>query len=517
MAKGFRPVDRDQQFLLPPDMGRWLPEDHLVWLIISIVAELDLTVLVARHRLGGVGRRAYDPRMMLALLIYAYADGVHSSRQIERLCHTDVAFRVLCAQDAPDHSVIARFRKTHIDAFTSLFTQVLVLCARSGMVRVGQVAVDGTKIAADASLAASHGRDWFARKAAEDAVTEAERVDAAEDSLLGESRGDEVPAELADPASRRARIRRCLAELDAEHASRETGTERQRAAAAEYVRRARTEPPRGRPPAGVDPVELAEARVERLTRTHGPDHRFTRAAREKAGQEKAGRDAETTDTARSTGKSKSESTSRRNATDPDSRIMPTRNGWIQGYNAQFDVTADHMILAVGLCQDTGDMAQCEPMMRAAEQAVEHLNRTRLAGQAKHRIDLLLYDNGYCSEDNLTLAGPDRLIATGTTHTVTQQAKDHLADGPPPQDASPTEQMRHRLRTPDGITNYTRRGATVEPVIGHIKDRVGLRQFSLRGITHCLGELNLAALTHNLRRLHTIWTPHTTAIHQPHTA
>jgi transposase len=137
MAKRFRSVDRDQQFLLPVDMRDWLPQEHLVWLVLDVVAELDLTVLRSRYALGGVGRQAYDPAMLLALLVYGYCQGIRSSRAIERACHTDVAFRVVCAQDPPDHTRIARFRQQHLDLFEDLFTQVLIVCARAGFVRLG--------------------------------------------------------------------------------------------------------------------------------------------------------------------------------------------------------------------------------------------------------------------------------------------------------------------------------------------------------------------------------------------
>jgi transposase len=225
MAKSYRPVERDQPFLLPPDMRSWLPAGHLVWFVISVVEKLDISAFEARSRRGGVGRAGYDPRMLLTVLIYAYAMGQRSSRQIERLCHTDVAFRVACAQDAPDHTTIARFRQRHEQALSDLFTDVLVLCARSGLGKLGTVAIDGTKIAANASDDAMRSEKWL-REQAERILAEAEATDAEEDAVFGDQRGDELPAELTDPTTRDERIRKALADLEAEKAAEEAPARR---------------------------------------------------------------------------------------------------------------------------------------------------------------------------------------------------------------------------------------------------------------------------------------------------
>ena len=161
VARSYRPVQREQGFLLPPDMREWLPEDHLAWLVLEIVEQLDRSALHARHPNTGAGRAAYDPDMLLALLIYAYCQGVRSSRQIQQRCVTDVAFRVLCAQDVPDHTTIARFRADHQEVFAGLFTQVLQIAAAAGLARFGTVAIDGTKIPANASMDANRHRDWL--------------------------------------------------------------------------------------------------------------------------------------------------------------------------------------------------------------------------------------------------------------------------------------------------------------------------------------------------------------------
>src|SRR5215470_6569855 len=264
MAKGFRPVDRDQPFLLPPDMREWLPAGHLVWFVIDVVAALDVSRFAVRQTPRGswAGRAGYDPAMLLALLIYGYAVGVRSSRRIERACTEDVAFRVVCAQDVPDHATIARFRRAHFAdaaAMGQLFAEVLVLAARAGLGRLGLIAVDGTKIAANASKDANRAEQRL-RELAAQILAEAEAVDAAEDELYGDARGDELPAELADPKTRAERIRTALAGLEAERKAAQEGKD---AKAAEYLGAAAAGAPRrGQPPAAVA-VELARRGVER--------------------------------------------------------------------------------------------------------------------------------------------------------------------------------------------------------------------------------------------------------------
>ncbi len=191
MAGSYRPVSRDQQFLLPVDMGEWLPDDHLAWFLIDVVAELDTSAFHADRVLGGRGRAAYDPDMMLALLLYAYANKVHASRSIERLCDSDVAFRVICGSDGPDHATIARFRAVHDQGFKALFASVLGLCRAHGMVRVGVVSIDGTKVLANASRGANRSEQWLLEQASK-IVDEATAVDAQQDAEFGDAVGDEL-------------------------------------------------------------------------------------------------------------------------------------------------------------------------------------------------------------------------------------------------------------------------------------------------------------------------------------
>lgn len=540
VAKGFRPVDRDQQFLLPVNMRDWLPDGHLVWFVLDTVAQLDLGMFRARHRLGGAGREAYEPGMLLALLIYGYAVGERSSRQIERLCGVDVAFRVICAQDTPDHTTIARFRKAHADLFEQVFAQVLGLCARAGMGRLGTVAIDGTKIAADASIDANHGESWF-REQARKIAAEADAADAAEDAEFGpDARGDELPGELADPATRAERIRRCLAEIAAEQAEKDTASAAAEAKAEQHLARLAAGPVVGRDPGGVDPVVAARARLAReavarqaeidaydaeVAAARAAGRRLPRGRRVSdpfggkrvkkalAALERALLKAATQDSR--TGRNPRDGkVVRRNVTDPDSRILPTRGGWIQGYNAQLAVSADWLILALMLTCNPSDVGELDAMILQAEQAAAVINQNR---DTPETPGTALADAGYFSEGNLppdpAPGQPepvfDRLIATGKSRHVQQEAASHPASGPPSEDVSPAEKMRHRLRTPEGAALYKKRGATVEPVNGHLKDRIGLRRFSMRGLGACQGELNLAALAHNLRRMFTVTSATTT--------
>jgi transposase len=497
VAKLFRRVDRDQLFLVPQDMREWLPVDHLVWFVLDTVAVLDLGAFRARYRLGGAGRAAYDPAMMLGLLIYAYAVGQRSSRQIERLCQVDVAFRVACANDVPDHATIARFRAEHESSIAELFEQVLVLCARAGMGRLGTVALDGTKIAADASLSANRTESTLGTMA-EQILAEAGEVDAAEQVLFGEQRGDELPEQLADPDGRAARIKAMLDDIAAERAERAASGKQDRAErAAERVREAEqrlaqtrarlAEQARdrgereaaaaaaGRSIPGTRPVPIQE---HVLTRRAEASLARARAAAARAG---------------------TPTRAKRNLTDPDSRIMKTRTGWVQGYNGQLLVSADYLILAAELSNDANDLEQYQPTIAIATQTIEAINT---ATGTDWRIGCTLADAGYDSDANLTAAGPDRLIALATRREMARNATTNPATGDPPEQASARERMDHRLRTPDGATLYRQRGAIVEPVNGHLKDRRALRRFARRGLPAARSEFRLAATVTNLLRLRT---------------
>jgi transposase len=216
MGQNFIACDREQELLLPPSLRDWLPANHLAWFVLDAVDAIDLRPFFSAYRADGWGRAAHDPQMMVALTVYAYAVGERSSRAIEKRCHEDVAFRVIAANLAPDHATIARFRVGHQDALAGLFDEVLSLCARSGVVQVGTIAVDGTKIHANASRSQNRTYADLAREI----MAEADAIDAAEDAKFGDRRGDELPPERASVEARRARLRELKKELDAEREAR---------------------------------------------------------------------------------------------------------------------------------------------------------------------------------------------------------------------------------------------------------------------------------------------------------
>jgi transposase len=315
MGQNFIAGDRDQALLLPPDLRDWLEPGHLAWFVVDAVSELDLGAFYARYRQDGWGRAAYDPRVMVAVILYAYCSGIRSARAIERRCVEDVAFRVVAVNLRPDHATIARFRADHERALGGLFGQVLAMCRRAGLVRAGVVAVDSTKVAADASGLQNKSYEELARQI----LKEAAEIDAAEDALYGEARGDELPAELADPKTRRARIRELMGELEAERQAEQA----QRQAMLE--RRAEHEQRTGRRPPGRPPVERPK-QAEKVRRV--------------------------------------------NVTDPDSRPVKTPRGFIQGYNAQLVAADGQIIVAADVTIGSADQGQLEPMVAAAQRELD---------------------------------------------------------------------------------------------------------------------------------------------------
>ncbi len=509
--------------LLPVDMREWLPPDHLVWFVMESVVELDTTALEQTRRLGGAGTAGYDPRMLFGLLVYAYCQGVRSSRQIERMCRTDVAFRVLCAQDGPDHTTIARFRCEAQDAFSDLFAQVLMIAAHAGLGRFGTVAIDGTKIRANASIDANRGTQWFQEHAVS-VLMEAAATDEAENSaageLPGEERSDCVPPDLGDRSHRRERIRVAARELQAQH-QRRTRAEQERENGA-LERRRRSEggqPVVGRIPEGPHRLAEAQAHLAREITLHQAKlDRY--AALIEAGRKPMGRPPvplqESTRVVRARGvvanaevaAAKAASAAQSpptkelpkvvaNTTDPESRIMPTRRGFLQGYNAQVAVTGDQLIVAVQVGQSPNDQGCFTPMMQAAQEAATRMHT--LTRNPDHVIGTVLADAGYNSETNLAADGPDRLIALGKGRDQARSAATEPTHGPPPPGASPRQVNAHRLHTPEGQALYKRRGATVEPGIGNLKKII--ERFSRRGLANATGELHLSATAFNLMKVH----------------
>ena len=525
MAKGYRPVVRDQGFLLPPDMREWLPESHPVWLVIEAVALLDTSAFHARRKTGGAGAAGYDPDMLVTLLVWAYANQVTSSRRIERLCGQDVAFRVICGGNLPDHATIARFRKDFAGAVPALFAGVLALCARLGMGKVGVVALDGTKIAANASKDANRTEEGL-RKLAEEMGAAHAAADADEDALFGGGRGDDDPG---DPHTRRERVAAALASAVAERQRREAG---ERARAEEQARTGEAQvraaqagtPADGRPAAGAQ-VELARLNLERQHaaaqarcdahaaaaaagrpprgRAPVPPEGHYAVARAKARLARAEAAQAARDAAAEAGTAPAGEPARRNVTDPGSRLMPVRGGgFIQGYNAQNLTTEDGLIIATRLTQDTTDTAWYQPMTSDAITAAAAMAAARGGGSAQ--VGLVLADAGYLSEDNLTSDGPDRLIATGKRRDVEKAARRAAAAGSPAGDADAEEStataaMAARLATEEGITAYRQRGHIAETPHGNIKHNHGFRQLTMRGHRKASAEWAFAVTVHNLSK------------------
>lgn len=534
MARTYRPVDREQEFLLPPSMVDWLPEEHLVWFVIEAVNRLDTAVFHRLARLGGVGRRGYDPDMLLTLFVYAMAHGECSSRRIERLCHTDVAFRIVCAQDVPDHTVLARFRKNHEAALTDLLAESLVLAAELGMVSLGVVAFDGTKIAANASRDANRGEAHL-RKLAEGFLDTLADTDEAEDALFGEdNRGDELPEPVRDRTGRGERIGRALEQVNARREAA-TRAEREQAERVRACERAVAEGTkgRGRYPQGADRVAMAKVRWQRERAQAQDRYQSWQRARERGEPRRGGRapaapdehtrvrkawaayqaEAETAaaskgtshagpdaaDAADATGGG-SDQRFTANLTDPDSRLLKTRNGWIQGYNCQTATSDDEFIVSARATTDANDVEQFIPTMNdltaTAQALADRTCRDDLT------VGTMIGDAGYDSEDNLAAEGPDRLIADGKRHAIDQRAATEPATGDPPEHASPREKMNHRLRTPEGHALYKRRAPMVEAPNAWLKDGRGLRRFSRRGLTAAQAELSLASAVTNLLKIAT---------------
>jgi len=468
------------------------------------------------------------------VLAWAYANRVTSSRQIEERCRTDVAFRVICGGNTPDHVTIARFRAGFGQAVGEFFAQVLVVCARLGMGKLGTVALDGMKIAASASAAANRTGDGL-RKLAAGTVARHGEADAAEDEAFGRGRrGDEVPGPVASPRSRAARaeragrIARALAGLEAD---RQAAQDERDARARAYLEAAAAgTPPPGPRPAGAD-LAAAELRLEQATaaqQARVEDYQRRTAAKIAAtgtglperppvpvsqratvrrAAARAG-SARTRDAARQ-GRALAGEQNRkgpgpvRNITDPDSRLMPVRGGgFIQGYNAQNVTSSDGLIIATALSQDPGDVTWFEPMITAAGQAAALIAAHRpAAGDGRPgpggAIGLVLADAGYLSEANLTCPGPDRLIAVGKRRALEKAARGSSPAGDQAATGQATRAMAGRLTTETGIAAYRQRSHIAETPHGHIKHNLAFRQLSVRGKPKAAAEWAFTCAVHNL--------------------
>jgi transposase len=574
VAKGYRPVVRDQPFLFPPDMRDWVPVDHPVWTVMAIVNRLDTSAFHEGRRLGGVGRAGYDPDMLLTLLIWAWVQGVRSSRRIERACADVVPYRLICAGDAPDHATIARFRADNHRACGQLFTEVLMLAAQLGLGRLETVALDGVKIASNASLAANRTASGLARAAeaeaariAEAAVSEHAATDADEDAVYGNDNPGFVPGELADPASLAARIEEAKAQLDAEapadsddaadpddpaaqprKATESVELERVRrdraaritqaqaritaefaaeqagreALVGQYLARiAAGEKVIGRVPAEVE-VALAEQRLAetiaayeakcarraaaatpgRRGRGRGPVpvEQYCRVQRQQARLKQA----RAAQAARAEAAQAQPVERMANITDPQSRMQPLRGGgWLQGYNCQAVTAADGLIMATDVGTSPVDNQYYRDMIEKAVAAAELITRHRPldpSEQAAESIGIVLADAGYCTRENLTAPGPDRLIATGKARDLHAAAGENPAEGAPPDASDPIAAMNHRLRTSDGIATYAQRSHIAETPFGHAKHNLNFRQFTSRGLAWARSEWTFHTAVHNISKI-----------------
>jgi transposase len=447
--KCFKPYQPNQLLLLPPDMKQWLPEDHLVYFIMDVVNQLDLSAIYCCYDNNKGGQPPFDPRMMVALLLYSYCIGLPSSRKIEKATYERVAFRILTADQHPDHDTIADFRKRHLKALSGLFVNVLRLCHQVGLVKLGHVSLDGTKVKANASKhkAMSYGR--MEKKAEEleaevqRLLTEAQAVDDAEDAEYGKGkRGDELPKDLRFKQDRLRKIREAMKSLE-DQAKSEADAKRE-----EIRQKELSLAKEGRKRKGKKPKEP----------TDDPD-----------------------------------SKAQRNFTDPESRIMKdgSSKSFEQSYNCQAAVDEkSQIIVATNVTQQTNDKQQVEPMVEAIKENTE--------GKMPQKLSA---DTGYFSESNIEyLEGEeiDSYVATG-------RAKHGDQPEPPPrgripEDISIKDRMTRKLRTKKGRETYSKRKEIVEPVFGQIKEVRGFRRFSLRGLGNVMCEWDLICLTHNLLKL-----------------
>ena len=438
MAPNFLPCDHDQELLLPPSLREWLPEDHLAWFVLDAVDEIDLSAFYVAYREDGWGRAAFEPRMMVALLLYAYALGERSSRGIERRCRDDVAFRVITANQIPDHATIARFRARHEQALADTFAQVLALCARAGLVSVGVVALDGSLFSANASPGATRSYASI-REEIERMLAQAAEADAEEDERLGDARGDEPPAELCEPRSRRERLRRCQQQLEQEQAEEEAAYQEN------LAWRATWEAEHGRKLTGRKPTPPA------------PDALAARKI---------------------------------NTTDPDTRLLKRAGGRsVQGYNVQVVASPEQVILATQVTPSHNDGDQLAPMVT---QTAEVLRKAGI----DEPIGIVLADGGYWNSPAISEVRGQGIDVLIPTHDRKRTRPRRLA----PRQGEEARRIEAVLSTREGQTLYRRRQQIVEPVFAHTKYIRRADRFLRRGLAACQAEWQLIAATHNLLKL-----------------
>jgi transposase len=460
MAQRFIACDREQSFLMPPDVREWLPANHLAWFVIDAVDEMNLDAFYAAYRFDGRSRPPYDPAMMVALLLYAYARGVPSSRQIERACVEDVAFRVIAAQQRPDHATIARFVQTHQDAVAGLFCEVLTLCARNGLAQVGVIAVDGTKVAASASRDANLDYEQVARELVEQAIA----TDRAEDERFGEARGDELPPEFSTSAGRRGWLREANKRLEAERSADPEPVSRDRPKRLKQAKRR------------LDEELFTEVRANRAYEAWRARGIAADGSRRMApGMTKPYSPPPTPE-------------GKVNVTDPDSKVVKGLRNWLQGYNAQAVTNEQHIVLAAEIETVGADFSHLEPMLDAAQHELT-------AAGVQETPGVLLADAGYWHSEQMARVVDRGIVPLIPPDTSRKRTTRRNWEG------GHYEFMRRVLSTEHGAALYRKRQPMIESVFAQVKFNRGLDRFRRRGRGAVRTEWRLITATHNLLKLH----------------
>lgn len=445
MSRGFIAGNRNQLLLLPPSVDKWVAEDHVVRFIWDGVCQMDMWAFYNSY--GKEGQPPYDPAMMLAVLIYSYSEGIRSSRKIEKACAEQLPFRWLTGNVIPDHCAIARFRSRHEELIRKVFVEVLRLCHEAGIVNLGRIFLDGTKLKANASLEANRRLEQLEKEVAQ-MLEEAKEADRDEDKKFGpDSRGEGLPKELQGRKERLERLQAAKARLEKE---------------AEAERREQEEKIRAR--------EAEEASTGRKKRGRKP-----RDPREAVDHDR-----------------------RANVTDPDSRIMKTRQQYVQGYNGQAVVTGDQIIVSIAVTQEENDLHQLEPM-------VEETRRTCDEAGIDKPMGSMAADTGYWRDDldvrAMEAEGPELVIATRKDHQQRKACEERGAPkGRIPRNATAREKMDRKLLTKKGRETYKMRGRTIEPVFGQIKKNFGFIGFMRRGLSAARSEWALICACFNLKKL-----------------
>ena len=505
----FLACDREQPFLMPPDPRDWLPEDHLAWFVLASVEEMDLSAFFAVYRRDGWGRAAFEPSMMVSLLLYAYARGERSSRGIERKCVEDVAYRVIAAQQKPDHATIARFRARHEAALGKLFSSVLSMCKEAGLVKVGVIAIDGTKVHANAS----HHSNLDYEQLAKEILKEAGEIDAAEDELYGDARGDELPEHLRTREGRRAALKQAKQKLEAERAENESaktevaaepvapavkieldpevivartqgrdGWLREARHQLDEHRRREAKPiPRSRAERLLEAErrlqqDLAVERTANEAYEHYREHGRDKQGRRLGHPPKPFKPPETP-------------AGKINTTDLDSRNVKTPRSYTQGYNVQAVVTEEQIVLAAEVSASSPDFGHLEPMVKATMRELEAIGVTETPGVA-------VADSGYWNEQQM-----DHVVADEHVQVLIPPDASKRGTPRPGWDGGRYASMREALASDYGGGLYRRRKAMVEPVFAQTKHNRRINQFQRRGRSAALSEWRLITATHNLLKLH----------------